>query len=147
MRGAQPSDAGYAALKRAGVDTVINLRPEAPWADAMAERQGLRAIDLPLPAIGAPTPAQAMAFLKLVTDPANGRVYFNCQRGIDRTGAMAAAYRIAAQGWTLDQAAAEMRQFGFKEGVESDKLAFLRQFDAYWRALPADAQNAALHRA
>jgi protein tyrosine phosphatase (PTP) superfamily phosphohydrolase (DUF442 family) len=146
MRGAQPSDAGYAALRAQGVDTVVNLRPEAPWADAMAARAGLAVVSLPLPAIGAPTTAQALAFLKAVTDPANGRVYFNCQRGIDRTGAMAAAYRIAAQGWSLDRAAAEMRQFGFKEGVESDKLEFLRRFDAAWRATPPPVQAEILHR-
>ena len=63
-RGAQPTEAGYAELKREGVDTVINLRPEAPWAEAMALAQGLRCIDMPLPAIGACTNAQAMAFLK-----------------------------------------------------------------------------------
>jgi protein tyrosine/serine phosphatase len=38
----------------------------------------------------------------------------HCKRGADRTGLMCAMYRIAFQGWTKDQAIAEMTQGGFR---------------------------------
>lgn len=146
VRGAQPTESGFKTLKQQGVKTIINLRPEANWEAPMVKAQGLNYIYMPLPAVGAPTVEQAMQFLDVVTNPANGKVFFHCQHGSDRTGAMAAAYRIAAQGWTVDQAIAEMRQHGFHEGFEDAKLVFVRQFAAYWKALPNANKAQALHR-
>lgn len=146
VRGAQPTEAGFATLKQQGVKTVINLRPEANWEAPMVPALGMKYVYLPLPAVGAPTNEQAMQFLDIVTNPANGKVFFHCQHGSDRTGAMGAAYRIAAQGWTADQAIAEMRQFGFHEGFEDAKLLFVRQFAAYWKSLPNASKAKVLHR-
>lgn len=146
IRGAQPTEKGFETLKQQGVNTVINLRPEDPSEKAAVEKLGMRSVHLPLPAVGTPTNEQALQFLSIVTDPANGKSFFHCQRGIDRTGAMAAAYRIAVQGWSVEQAAAEMRQFGFKEGVEDDKLDFVRQFGDYWNKLPPETKAQVLHR-
>ncbi|HEY9764735.1 MAG TPA: dual specificity protein phosphatase family protein [Chroococcales cyanobacterium] len=146
LRGAQPTEQGFAALKKQGVQTVINLRPEENWEEDMVVKQGMKYLYLPVPPVAEPTNEQALKFLSAVTDSQNGKVYFHCQRGIDRTGAMAGAYRIAVQGWTLDQAAAEMRQFGFKDGFEQDKLDFLRGFASYWKGLPSAEKATVLHR-
>ncbi|HEY9856279.1 MAG TPA: dual specificity protein phosphatase family protein, partial [Stenomitos sp.] len=145
-RGAQPTEKGFETLKSQGVQTVINLRPEANWEAPMVKQQGMNYVYLPLPAVGAPTNEQAMQFLSLVTDPKNGKVFFHCQHGADRTGAMAAAYRIAAQGWTADQAIAEMYQYNFHAGFEDAKLDFVRSFAAYWQGLDSQTKASVLHR-
>lgn len=146
-RGAQPTQQGFATLKQSGVQTVINLRPEEQWEEPMVKNLGLKYVYLPLPPVAAPTNEQALQFLSLATDPANGKVFFHCLHGADRTGAMAAAYRIAAQGWTADQAIAEMPKYHFHEGFEDKKLDFVRQFAGYWQSLPTEQQNQILHRA
>lgn len=144
-RGAQPTEAGFAQLKQQGVNTVINLRPEEQWEEPMVKAQGMKYVYMPLPAVGAPTNDQALQFLRTVTDPANGKVFFHCQHGADRTGAMAAAYRIAAQGWTADQAIAEMTEYNFHQGFEDEKLVFIRKFADYWKTLSPQAKAEILH--
>lgn len=52
-------------------------------------------------------------FLKLLQENPNKKVFVHCRLGEDRTGMMVAAYRMAAQGWTADEAMREMQQFGF----------------------------------
>lgn len=146
LRGAQPSAAGFARLAARGVTTVINFRPEAPQEAETVKALGLRYIYMPLPAVAAPTTAHALAFLQAVTDPANGKVYFHCYHGRDRTGAMAAAYRIAVEGWPAERAIAEMRAYGFKEGLHTANLAAVRQFAADWAALPEAERARVLHR-
>ena len=52
-------------------------------------------------------------FLKLLQENPKKRVFVHCRLGDDRTGMMIAAYRMAAQGWTAEEAMHEMQQFGF----------------------------------
>jgi len=40
-------------------------------------------------------------------------VFVHCRLGDDRSGMMIAAYRMAAQGWSADDAMLEMKYFGF----------------------------------
>ena len=40
-------------------------------------------------------------------------MFFHCRQGADRTGAMAAAYRVVMQGWTKDAAIEEMTRGGY----------------------------------
>lgn len=49
---------------------------------------------------------------EIVKRSESGGVAFHCKSGKDRTGLVAAYLRIKYQGWTLDQALAEMRQKG-----------------------------------
>ncbi|MDB5097850.1 MAG: putative protein serine/threonine/tyrosine phosphatase [Cyanobacteria bacterium RYN_339] len=147
VRGAQPTAQGFKDLKAQGVDTVINLRPEEDWERPMVAAAGQKYIYMPLPPIGAPSRQQGVDFLKAVTDPANGKVFFHCLHGADRTGAMAAIYRMTVQGWTVDKALAEMPQYRFHEGFEDEKLVFVKDFAKYWATVPADQKAAILHTA
>jgi hypothetical protein len=52
-------------------------------------------------------------FLQLATDKTRQPVFVHCQYGADRTGVMCAAYRVAVDGWTKQQAIDEMTQGGF----------------------------------
>lgn len=138
LRGAQPSDAGFEQLAKQGYNTVINLRPERNVEKEVVEKLGMKAVFLPLPPLDAPTHAQTMQFLKTALDPANGKVFFHCYHGVDRTGTMAAAVRIARDGWSAEQAVKELRSFGFHENGQQRKLAYISEFENFWKALPAE---------
>jgi len=115
-RGAQPEPAGLAALREMGVRTIVNLR----WAHS--DRDEVKAagladdafdlIEIPMLA-SQPDLERTRAFLAVAADPAQRPLFFHCKHGADRTGAMAAAYRIVVQGWTADDAIAEMTGGGF----------------------------------
>lgn len=145
LRGAQPSLRGFKTLKEMGVDTIINLRPESDHERGLVGRLGMKYVYLPLPPLGAPTHEVTLAFLEGVTDPANGLVFFHCYHGVDRTGTMAACLRIARDGWTVDEALAEMRAYKVHEHGQRSKLAYVADFAAHWASLPADRRRAVLH--
>jgi protein tyrosine phosphatase (PTP) superfamily phosphohydrolase (DUF442 family) len=146
-RGAQPSRAGFQLLKGLGVDTVINLRVEAPEEEARVRDLGMHYFYFPMDPIGAPTHEQTLAFLRVVTNPRYGKVFFHCYHGADRTGLMGACYRVAVEGWTLTEALAEMEAHKFHRVFQAAKLEYLLAFDAYWRSLGADQRSLALPRA
>jgi protein tyrosine/serine phosphatase len=71
-----------------------------------------------------------VAFLRIATDPKRTPVFVHCRHGSDRTGTMAAVYRIAVQGWTKEQAIAEMTQGGFGFHATFDNLIeYIRGLD------------------
>lgn len=146
LRGAQPTEAGFEQLAKQGVKTVINLRPENNAEKALVEKLGMKAVFLPLPPLDAPTNADTLQFLKTALDPANGKVFFHCYHGVDRTGTMAAAVRIARDGWNANQAIAELRSFGFHEGGQKAKLRYIQEFETYWKDLPAAQKAEVLHQ-
>lgn len=115
-RGAQPEPAGFVALREMGVRTIVNLR------SAHSDRDGIReaglvgdAFDLvELPMIASRVGEEdARAFLAVAVDPARRPLFFHCKHGADRTGAMAASYRVVAQRWEAEDAIAEMTSGGF----------------------------------
>lgn len=146
LRGAQPNEAGFAQLKAQGVDTVINLQAETNWEHDVVQKLGMKPIQLPYLASDFPSNQDFTTFLRTASDPANGKVYFHCLFGKDRTGAMAASYRIAAQGWTPDQAIAEMFKYQYHPGLEDGMAVSVRRFARHWKALPQTMQDAILHR-
>ena len=71
-------------------------------------------------------------FLQVVNDPANQPVFVHCKGGRHRTGAMTATYRMTREGWTAEQAVAEMKRFDFDRGFgHGDLKDFV--FDYYTR--------------
>lgn len=59
-------------------------------------------------------PAEAFdRLLALTADPARRPVLVHCEQGFHRTGVLCAAYRLAACGWSWEQAADEMQRHGF----------------------------------
>jgi protein tyrosine phosphatase (PTP) superfamily phosphohydrolase (DUF442 family) len=52
-------------------------------------------------------------FLKVLHENQGKKVFVHCRLGDDRTGMMVAAYRMADEGWSADEAMNEMREFGF----------------------------------
>lgn len=145
IRGAQPTEEGFAELAERGVKTVINLRPENNLEADAVKKLGMKAIYIPEHGLDAPTHAQTLRFLEAALDPANGKVYFHCYHGSDRTGTMAAAIRIARDGWTSDRAIQELGKYGFHEHSQQAKLAYIREFETYWKSLPTAHMARILH--
>jgi tyrosine-protein phosphatase SIW14 len=114
-RGAQPDAGDYADLAALGVKTVIDLtRDGREDEQQLVAAAGMTFHRIPMTTWDRPSEAAVTQFLKLVTDPANLPVYVHCQGGRHRTGAMTAVYRMTQDGWTADQAYAEMKKFKFE---------------------------------
>jgi len=117
-RGAQPSESDYKALADFGIKTIIDLRNDSEsYAKPAAEAAGLKYYNISLNGVSAPTDEQVAQFLKIVNDPASGKVYFHCKAGIHRAGTMGAVYRINHDGWDYDKAFAEMKNYQFSAGL------------------------------
>jgi protein tyrosine phosphatase (PTP) superfamily phosphohydrolase (DUF442 family) len=129
-RGAQPDREGFQRLREMGIRTVVNLR------DRHGEREeveglGMACVEIPMKAglldADPPRDDQVRRFFEVVLDPARAPVYFHCAHGRDRTGTMAALYRIEVEGWTPEEAIEEMRAFGHPELLR-DLEAFVRAY-------------------
>ncbi len=127
-RGAQPGKEGYATLKRLGIRTVIDLRTTEDER-ARVEGAGMRAISVPLRMSRDGLREKVDRAVALMADPANQPVFVHCRHGQDRTGIVAAAYRMRVEGWSLAAAEAEMESFGFNDIWVNFKL-FIRQYGA-----------------
>lgn len=117
-RGAQPSQSDYKALADMGIKTIIDLRNDSEsYARSAAEAAGLKYYNIGLNGVSAPSEEQVAQFLKIVNDPASGKVYFHCKAGIHRAGTMGAVYRINHDGWDFDKTFAEMKNYQFSAGL------------------------------
>ena len=109
-RGAQPLT-GYAGkLGELGVKTIINLRGEDEISrdeQKEAETAGLRYINISMPGLSAPSDEQVSRVMAIIDSPENQPVFIHCKRGSDRTGTIAAVYRISHDGWDAERAIAE----------------------------------------
>ena len=112
FRGAQPKPEGYATLKAMGVRTVINLRARHGEGEAV-EAAGMRYVEIPMSFLRKADPAAVRETLSVMTDPANQPVFVHCSVGTDRTGVVAAVYRMEVDGWSKAEAVAEMESFGY----------------------------------
>jgi protein tyrosine/serine phosphatase len=139
LRGGQPSEAALAWLRRQGVRTIVNLRRDALAGEpATAARLGLDYVAIPLDASTPPTLDEIERFMSTVTDPARQPVYVHCKHGVDRTGALAAVYRMEVDGWSPEAATDEMLQLGFHR-IWLDLRRFVERYRPLgrWRHLSA----------
>ncbi|HZE96474.1 MAG TPA: tyrosine-protein phosphatase [Planctomycetota bacterium] len=128
-RGAQPTEEGFKQLKAMGVKTVIDFRSYHST-KAMVEAAGLTPVEIPIKADLGSTPPDDEAvrrFFAIVLDPAKQPVYIHCAFGKDRTGTMAALYRLEVDGWTADEALQEMEAFGY-HNIYQDLIAFVKGY-------------------
>lgn len=145
-RGAQPGRDGFKALAELGVSTVINLRLEAPDEEQVVRSLGMNYLFYPMDPLAAPTHAHVLAFLHTVCDPDHGQIFFHCYHGADRTGVLAACYRIAHDRWPLERALDELRDHHFHHAFQQAMWAYMRDFQRFWDALPGHERDRVLHR-
>jgi uncharacterized protein (TIGR01244 family) len=113
-RGAQPKGRNYEQLAALGIKTIVDLRDDAEDdARSATERAGMSYINLPMREKSYPQADTAERFLTIVNDQANWPVFVHCAGGRHRTGVMTAIYRMAVDGWGIDQAYREMKQYDF----------------------------------
>jgi tyrosine-protein phosphatase SIW14 len=136
-RGAQPNGHDYSDLAALGVKTLIDLTGDDAQAneEAMVATAGMAYIHIPMTTHQPPTPETLSHFLKIVKDPARQPIYVHCVGGRHRTGLMTAVYRMSQDGWTADQAFAEMKRYKF--GADFLHSEF-KNFVYGYRAEPAN---------
>jgi len=113
FRGGQPNHQGFETLAKMGVEIVVDTRGNRTNSEGKeVRRHGMRYVAIPW---HCPFPKDDLfvRFLRVLKENPGKKVFVHCRLGDDRTGMMVAAYRMAEQGWSADEAMLEMRQFGF----------------------------------
>ena len=135
-RSEQPTALGMQNLEQLGIRTVINLRA---FNDDRDEMRGtaLRAVHVPVHTWHLET-EDIVAVMRELRHPENGPFLIHCQHGADRTGLMSAMYRMLEQGWSADDALAELVDGGY--GYHS----MWRNIKRYVRSADVDALRSAI---
>lgn len=141
FRGAQPKENGLAELKKLGITTIVDLRGEDrekfDWERDAAEALGMRFVHLPVSGWAPPTDEQVAQFLALFREDQHQKVFVHCRFGDDRTGVFVAAYRMAVEKWSPEQAMGEMYFFGFNGFWHPSMKKFIREFPNHLRSSSA----------
>lgn len=126
-------------LREYGIRTVISLRKAHErsdgWEEPFCAQRGVRHVRI-VPRVWAadedgdiPAEEAVKEFLAVMDRPENYPVLVHCFAGIHRTGTMVAIFRMEYQGWTPQQAMAEMEYRGFDlEEMEADIASYLRSY-------------------
>jgi protein tyrosine/serine phosphatase len=121
-RSRQPDAAAQPLLEQLGVHTVINFikQSDSTWLSDAAVAQ----VQIPLQVVHIDDADVIQSLRAIQTAQQNGPVLIHCKHGLDRTGLVAAMYRIVAQGWSKQAALDEMEHGGYgdedslKRGIE-----------------------------
>lgn len=113
FRGGQPGVDGFKTLKEMGVDIVVDMRGGSNEHEKAAVKSlGMEYVSIPWHCTS-PSDVPMARFLKLIEENRDKKVFVHCRLGADRTGMAIAAYRMAGEGWSADEALNEMAKFGF----------------------------------
>jgi tyrosine-protein phosphatase SIW14 len=129
-RGAQPTDDGFANLKKLGIETVVDLREpgdRSALEQKVVTAAGMRYVSVPMYGMSTPSNESVQKVLALLEDTSSGPVFVHCKRGADRTGAVIACYRVEHDRWKNQQALAEAKSLGmswFEKAIQSYVLTF-----------------------
>ncbi|MDR8367909.1 dual specificity protein phosphatase family protein [Pseudomonas sp. JL3] len=127
-RSALPDRGAVALLEKLKVDTVINFLPEAD--STWLSTPGITQIQLPYRTNHVDDSDVLKALRTIQTAEAKGPVFMHCKHGSDRTGLMAAMYRVVVQGWSKEDALNEMTQGGFGDSTHfKDGVRYMMQAD------------------
>ena len=111
-RGAQPRKGGFKALAKMGVQIVVDLRGDRDGERKEVTRLGMQYVPLHWQC-SFPKDKVFAEFLTLIQKNPGKKIFVHCRVGDDRTGMMIAAYRMAFEGWSAQQAMEEMKKHGF----------------------------------
>jgi tyrosine-protein phosphatase SIW14 len=113
FRGGQPGADGLKSLKKMGVNIIVDMRGTKSAHEQQAVKElGMKYVAIPW---HCPFPADPIfaRFLKLIQKNPKKKIFVHCRLGDDRTGMAIAAYRMADEGWSAEEALKEMEEFGF----------------------------------
>ena len=127
-RSEQPTPLGFQNLEKLGIRTVINLRAfsndddEVRGTALRTERVKILTWNV--------DDAQVIEVMRMLRDTGNGPFLIHCKHGADRTGLMSAMYRVLEQGWTVDDALAELTGGGYGyHAIWKNILRYVRSAD------------------
>ena len=112
-RSALPDSEAQALLDKLKIGTVINFLNEPD--DTWLKTPGVVQVQLPYRTNHVDDADVLTALRAIQSAQARGPVLMHCKHGVDRTGLMAAMYRVVVQDWSKEDALKEMTQGGFGE--------------------------------
>lgn len=138
-RGAQPTKEGFANLRKLGINIVVDLRGNRSSERRIVNALGMTYVPLPWRCYS-PHDEHFARFLALLRENPDKKVFVHCRVGDDRTGMDIAAYRMAEQGWTAEEARKEMTVFGvnwFHNTICLRLGSYEKHFPERWQTSPA----------
>ena len=137
FRGGQPGVDGFKTLKEMGVDIVVDMRRGSNEHEkAAVESLWMEYVSIPWHCTS-PSDEPMARFLKLIEENRDKKVFVHCRLGADRTGMAIAAYRMAGEGWSADEALNEMARFGF----DWEHHMFCPTLERFERSFPQRLKN------
>lgn len=138
-RGGLPSAVGMESLKKIGIDVIVDMRGKNQGEQEAAEKLGMQYVAIPS---HCPFPHDGpfAKFLKVIQDNPGKKVFVHCRLGDDRTGMAVAAYRMANEGWSPQEAMNEMKEFGFNtfhHSICPGMASYERSFPDHLKSSPA----------
>jgi tyrosine-protein phosphatase SIW14 len=138
-RGGQPNKEGFANLAKLGIDIVVDLRGTRAGERRTVTGLGMKYVPIPWRCFH-PHDEVFAQFLTLLRENPGKKVFVHCKVGDDRTGMDIAAYRMAEQGWTAEDAEKEMAVYGvdwFHRTICPGLATYEEHFPARFQASPA----------
>ena len=123
-RGSRLDAQGLKDIAAQGFKGVVNLCREYDDSDKV-RAAGLVPLHLQILDNTAPGEDQMKQFLDFAQDAAHQQCYVHCEAGKGRTGVAVACYRMAVQGWSIDDALADGKKFGLQL---ENQIEFLQRF-------------------
>ncbi len=111
-RSEQPLKADSTALQQLNIKTVVNLRARNKDAVELAQ-SNMKLVHVPINTWSISSAQLAQALWQIEQAKPQGNVLLHCYHGSDRTGLVAAMYRIIYQNWPIADAQREMKYGGF----------------------------------
>src|SRR5579872_802033 len=147
-RGGLLSSTGLKALKKLGVSVVVDTHADSKHERAEVESLGMKYVAIPW---HCPWPHDEVfaRFLDVVHENKGKKLFVHCRLGDDRTGMMVAAYRMAEEDWTADEAMNEMRSFGFTKShhfICPSLAGYEKHFPEHLKDDAAFAEERARHK-
>jgi tyrosine-protein phosphatase SIW14 len=130
-RGGQPGRSGYEALKKLGIQIVVNLRDESGEIESerrTVEGLGMRYVSMPWNPFSRPTNQQVGAFLQLLGASPGQKIFVHCHEGKDRTGVVIAAYRMTYEKWAPEKAILEMYAYHYHHFLLPQMQSYVQTF-------------------
>ncbi|HUN64370.1 MAG TPA: protein tyrosine phosphatase family protein [Candidatus Sulfotelmatobacter sp.] len=140
-RGAQPKESALKELKQLGITTIVDLRGERhglmETERKNAQALGMEVVNLPGNGWSPPTDQQIAQFFEIMQTTPRRKVFLHCWLGGDRAGIFIAAYRMAFERWTPEQALQEMHEFHFHGFWHPAMAKYVQEFPERLASSPA----------
>jgi tyrosine-protein phosphatase SIW14 len=146
-RGGLLNTTGLKALAKMGISVVVDTHANDESEEKEAKKLGMKYVAIPW---HCPWPHDEVfaKFLKVVHENKGKKIFVHCRLGDDRTGMMVAAYRMAEEGWTADEAMNEMKMFGFTRShhfICPSLAGYEKSFPERLKESPAFAEERGRH--